>query len=136
MDMETMIVIGSVAVAGIALLALLNLIGRNQPGLDRTYYLDSWQKIHIKSQAEETWALAVIDADKLLDHALKKKGFIGQTMAERMVSAKDAFSRRQLVWESHKFRNQIVHEEVKISEKKTHAALVGFRTALKDLGAL
>lgn len=134
--MDTTIVLGSVAVAAIALLALMNLIGRNQPGLDRTYYLDSWQKIHIKSQAEETWALAVIDADKLLDHALKKKGFNGQTMAERMVSAKDTFSRRQLVWESHKFRNQLVHEEVKISEKKTNAAIAGFRVALKDLGAL
>lgn len=134
--MDSLIVIVSIAVAGIALLALLNLIGRNQPGLDRAYYLDSWQKIHIKSQAEETWALAVIDADKLLDHALKKRNFAGQTMAERMVSAKNVFSRRQLVWESHKFRNQLVHEEVKVSSKKVEAALTGFRTALKDLRAL
>ena len=117
--MDTLVVIVAVAVAAIVLLALLNLVGRNQPGLDRAYYLDSWQKIHIKSGAEETWALAVIDADKLLDHALRKKGFGGQTMAERMVSAKDVFTRRQLVWESHKFRN-----------------LAGFRSALKDLGAL
>jgi hypothetical protein len=134
--METIVVIVSVAVAGIVLLALLNLVGRNQPGLDRAYYMDSWQKIHIKAQAEETWALAVIDADKLLDHALRKKNFGGTTMAERMVSAKDAFSRRQLVWEAHKYRNQLVHEEVKVSEKKIKAALVGFRTALKDIGAL
>lgn len=134
--METLVVIVSVAVAGIVLLALLNLIGRNQPGLDRAYYMDSWQKIHIKSQAEETWALAVIDADKLLDHALRKKNFAGTTMAERMVSAKNTFSRRQLVWEAHKFRNQLVHEEVKVSEKKVHASLYGFRSALKDLGAL
>jgi tRNA A37 N6-isopentenylltransferase MiaA len=134
--METLVVIVSVAVAGVVLLALLNLIGRNQPGLDRAYYMDAWQKIHIKSQAEETWALAVIDADKLLDHALRKKNFSGQTMAERMVSAKDVFSRRQLVWESHKYRNQLVHEEVKINDKKTQAALAGFRSALRDLGAL
>lgn len=133
---ETTIVLLAVALTSVALLALLNLIGKNQPGLDRTYYLDSWQKIHIKSLSEETWALAVIDADKLLDHALKKRNFSGQTMAERMVSAKNVFSRRQLVWESHKYRNQIVHEEVKISEKKVNAALIGFRAALKDLGAL
>jgi hypothetical protein len=57
-------------------------------------------------------------------------------MAERMVSAKDIFSRRQLVWESHKYRNQLVHEEVKVNAKKVHAALAGFRSALKDLGAL
>lgn len=134
--METLVVIISVAVGGIVLLALLSLIGRNQPGLDRAYYMDSWQKIHIKAQNQETWPLAVIDADKLLDHALRKKNFSGSTMAERMVSAKDAFSRRQLVWEAHKYRNQIVHEEVKVSEKKVKGALVGFRTALKDLGAL
>jgi len=134
--METTVVIIAVAVAGIVLLALLNLIGKNQPGLDRAYYLDAWQKIHIKSQAEETWALAVIDADKLLDHALRKKNFSGATMAERMVSAKNVFSRRQLVWEAHKFRNQLVHEEVKVSDKKVQAALYGIRSALKDLGAL
>lgn len=134
--MESIVVIVSVAVVGVVLLALLNLVGRNQPGLDRAYYMDSWQKIHIKSQAEETWSLAVIDADKLLDHALKRKNYSGTTMAERMVSAKDAFSRRQLVWEAHKFRNQLVHEEVKVSEKKVQAALYGFRCALKDLGAL
>ena len=57
-------------------------------------------------------------------------------MAERMVSAKNVFSRRQLVWEAHKFRNQLVHEEVKVNEKKVTAALYGFRSALKDLGAL
>jgi tRNA A37 N6-isopentenylltransferase MiaA len=134
--MESLVVVLAVAIAGIVLLALLNLIGRNQPGLDRAYYMDAWQKLHIKAQAEETWALAVIEADKLLDHALKKKGYAGQTMAERMVSAKDILSKRQLVWEAHKFRNQIVHEEVKVTEKKVHASLVGFRSALKDLGAL
>jgi tRNA A37 N6-isopentenylltransferase MiaA len=134
--METVIVILSVALGGIVLLALLNLIGRNQPGLDRAYYMDAWQKVHIKMQNEDTWALAVIDADKLLDHALRKKNFSGATMAERMVSAKDVFSRRQLVWESHKYRNQLVHEEVKISEKKVKGAIVGFRIALKDVGAL
>lgn len=134
--METFIMLVAVVVAGVVLLALLTLINRNQPGLDRTYYLDIWQKIHIKSQAQETWELAIIDADKLLDHALKKKGYAGTTMAERMVSAKNAFSKRQLVWEAHKFRNQIVHEETKVSEKKMHAALHGFKTALKDVGAL
>lgn len=134
--MESMVVIGSVAIAGIVMLALINLIAKNQPGLDRTYYMDAWQKIHIKSQATETLALAVIDADKLLDHALKKKGLGGTTMAERLVSAKDLLSKRKLVWEAHKYRNMLVHEEVKVSEKKVHAALYGFRSALRDLGAL
>jgi hypothetical protein len=134
--MTTMVLIISVAVAAVVFLALLNLIARNQPGLDRAYYLDAWQKIHIKSRAEETWALAVIDADKLLDHALRKKNFAGKTMAERMVSAKDVFTKRQLVWEAHKYRNQLVHEETKISQPKIISALQGYRTALKDVGAL
>ncbi len=133
---ETLIIAAAVAVAGVVLLALLNLISKNQPSLDRGYYKDMWQKVYLKSQNEETLALAVIDADKLLDHALKKRGFSGNTMSERMISAKNSFSRRQLVWEAHKFRNQIVHEEVKVTEKKVHAALVGFRQALRDIGAL
>ena len=135
--MEATIVLVSVAIGAVVLLALLNLVSRNQPQLDRSYYKDAWQKIHLKSLAEETWSIAIIDADKLLDNALRKKGFKGETMAERMVSAKDAFSKRQLVWESHKFRNQIAHDEgVKVTDKKVNAALVGFRTALRDVGAL
>ncbi len=135
--MQTAIVLVSVAIGAVALLALLNLVSKNQPQLDRSYYKDAWQKIHLKSQAEETWSIAVIEADKLLDNALRKKGFKGETMAERMVSAKDAFSKRQLVWESHKFRNQIAHDEsVKVTEKKVQAALYGFKSALKDVGAL
>jgi hypothetical protein len=134
--MTTMVLILSVAVAGVVFLALLNLVGRNQPGLDRAYYMDAWQKIHIKSRAEETWALAVIDADKLLDHALRKKNFAGKTMAERMVSAKDVFTKRQQVWEAHKYRNLLVHDDIKVKSDKVLSALQGFRSALKDVGAL
>lgn len=135
--MESAIVLASVIIGAIVLLALLNLVSKNQPQLDRAYFKDAWQKIHMKAQAEETWSIAVIEADKLLDSALRKKGFKGETMAERMINAKDTFSKRQLVWEAHKFRNQIAHDEgVKVTDKKVSAALVGFRTALKDVGAL
>jgi hypothetical protein len=135
--MNNAIILIGVAVGGMALLSLLNLVSSNQPQLDKSYYKEAWLKIHHKSQVEQTWALAVLDADKLLDSALKKRGLKGATMGERLVSAKDLLSKRQMVWEAHKFRNQIAHEEnVKVTESKVDSALHGFRIALKDLGAL
>jgi hypothetical protein len=135
--MNSLIILVGVAIGGIVLLALLNLVSKGQPQLDKSYFKETWLKIHHKAQVEQTWALAVLDADKLLDSALKKKGYKGDTMAERLVSAKDTLSKRQPVWEAHKYRNQIAHEDnVKVTEQKVSTALHGFKTALKDLGAL
>jgi hypothetical protein len=136
MNSSIVLIIG-VLISGVVLLGLLNLVTKTPPELDRAHFKDAWLKIYHKSQVEQTWALAVLDADKLLDSALRKKGFKGETMAERLVSAKDTLSKRQHVWEAHKYRNQLAHEDnVKITHERVMHALTGFRAALKDLGAL
>jgi hypothetical protein len=55
---------------------------------------------------------ALIDADKLLDFVLKKKGIKGDTLGERLKSASNLFDRElyNQVWEAHKLRNKLVHE--------------------------
>ena len=81
--------------------------------------------------------LAVIDADKLLDEALKKKHFRGKTMGERLVSAQRSISDNDGVWYAHKLRNRLVHEpNVKLKKNEAQNALAGFKKALQDLGAL
>lgn len=81
--------------------------------------------------------LAVIDADKLLDDALKKRHFRGKTMGERLVSAQRSLSDNDAVWYAHKLRNRLVHEpDIKLKKKEAQTALTGFRQGLKDLGAL
>jgi hypothetical protein len=80
--------------------------------------------------------LAIIDADKLLDQALKKHRYKGKTMGERLVSAQRVIKDNDAVWYAHKLRNRLVHEpNVRIKKKEAQTALTGFRQGLKDLGA-
>jgi hypothetical protein len=127
----------AIIAAVIVLFALFGLVGKNQPGLEKGPFREAWRGIIEKAANESTFALAVINADKLLDSALKKRNFKGETMGERLVSAKNTLSRRQRVWEAHKLRNRLVHDEaVRLDRKKTLEALKGYESALKDLGAL
>lgn len=127
----------AVVAGAIVLFALFGLVGKNQPELEKGPFREAWRDIIEKASNEKTYALAVINADKLLDTALKKRSFKGETIGERLISAKNNLSRRQRVWEAHKLRNRLVHEEnVKLDRKKTLEALKGFESALKDLGAL
>ena len=81
--------------------------------------------------------LAVIDADKLLDEALKKRSYKGKTVGERLVSAQRDLSDNDSVWYAHKLRNRLVHEPtVRLRKTEAKNALAGFRQGLKDLGAL
>ena len=81
--------------------------------------------------------LALIDADKLLDEALKKRNYKGKTVGERLVSAQRDLSDNDGVWYAHKLRNRLVHEPtVRLRKNEAKNALAGFRQGLKDLGAL
>lgn len=105
--------------------------------LNPDYFKDKWQKLQKQCAKQEMWPMAIIDADKLLDEALKKRHYKGKTMGERLVSAQHDLTDNDGVWYGHKLRNQIVHESYnKLTQPKIKEALLGFKQALKDLGAL
>jgi hypothetical protein len=77
---------------------------------------------------------AVIDADKILDYALTKKGFLGN-MGEKLQAAYYLFSDLNGVWSAHKLRNRMAHELVdEMDERQVKDALRKFKQALFDLG--
>jgi hypothetical protein len=129
-------------VAAIILLLLLifgssYLLRRKPKTLNKEYYQDRWQTLQKLLKDKSTWPLAVIDADKLLDDALKRSKYRGKTMGERLVAAQRDIGNNDEVWYGHKLRNRLVHENnVKLSERNVKDALMGIRGALKDLGAL
>jgi len=127
--------------AGIILIVLVFgtgfLLRRKPKKLNQMYYQERWQELQKLCKDKSTWPLAVIDADKLLDDALKRSKYKGKTMGERLVSAQRDISSNDEVWYGHKLRNRLVHENnVKLSERDVKQALIGIRGALKDLGAL
>jgi hypothetical protein len=125
-------------VFGIVILYLVSRFGRGlvQP-MNRKYFDKRWSEILGRVKTPEGMALAVIDADKLLDEALKRRGYKGKTMGERLVAAQRALSNNDAVWYAHKLRNRLVHEpDVRLRKNDAKNALAGIKQALKDLGAL
>jgi len=110
---------------------------KRQPKLlNSQYFQAKWKEAQGYCRDKSTWPLAVINADKLLDEALKRRKFKGKTMGERMVAAQRELSDNDGVWYAHKLRNRLVHEaDVKLKESDVKKALIGIRQALKDLGA-
>lgn len=122
----------------ILVIALAGYIARRHPkGMNEAYFRERWQEIQGLLSNKNTWPLAVINADKLLDEALKKRKFKGKTMGERLVSAQRTLTSNDTVWFGHKLRNKLVHEDYNLTKKnEVKDALLGYLQALKDLGAL
>lgn len=96
-----------------------------------------WETIQQDCRKSEQWPACIIEADKLLDEALRAAGFRGRTMGERLVAAQRALSDNDGVWFGHKLRNKIEHEEIRrLYKRDVKTALMGLRKALQDLGAL
>ena len=110
---------------------------RRPKQLDIKKFQLRWREIEKLCGRNDTWPLAIINADTLLDEALKRRRFRGKTMGERLVAAQRNINNNEGVWFGHKLRNKIVHEEMsRLYRRDVNTALHGFRDALKDLGAL
>ena len=91
----------------------------------------------LKKDNPATYVTTIINADKLLDKALVEMGIAGTTMGERLKKIPNKFSDIDAVWRAHKLRNAIAHEpDAEISYRQAAGALVTYRQALKDLGAI
>ena len=85
------------------------------------------QKVELQKLLKDqtTWPLAIINADKLLDHALKSKRYKGKTMGERLVAAQRDIQGNDDVWFGHKLRNKLVHENgIQLREQEVKNALM------------
>lgn len=91
-----------------------------------------WESIRSKIEKEPKHAL--IEADKLLDFVLKKRGFHG-SLSEKLKTAEKFFSNIDDVWTAHKLRNRAVHEiGFDVMEQEIRKALSSYKKALWDLG--
>jgi len=100
--------------------------------LDIKYIKGYWSKI--MAESEDNPVKAVLDADKLLDYALGKKGLTG-SLGEKLKRGGHFFSDVNGVWSAHKLRNRIAHELSQISDNEVSRGLNLYKKALKDLGA-
>lgn len=123
--------------AALIFIAITVSLGAGRRQLDTEKYRSRWLAIEHQLRRDDpaTYQLCILNADKLLDHALKELGTKGQTMGERMKVTK--WSNANAVWSAHKVRNQIAHEaDVTFEYNDVRRALAGFKQGLKDLGAI
>lgn len=122
----------------VVILVLGIVIMRRRPRrLRHDRFVDQWQQIQACCRDKKQWPDAVLAADSLLDSALKKRKFSGKSMGERMVSAQRTFSDNDLLWFAHNLSKKIKdNAKVRLKEDDVKDALIGFRQALRDLGAL
>ncbi|MBI2638445.1 hypothetical protein HYW83_02540 [Candidatus Peregrinibacteria bacterium] len=88
----------------------------------------------IRGKIERDPKHAIIEADKLLDFVLKKRGFSG-SLGDKLQRAEKWFSHADDIWSAHKLRNRCVHEiGFDVTEGEARKALSQYKQALWDLG--
>lgn len=135
--MEVVLVLAGVVAILIVLFASSFIVRRARRNSKYAMFKPRWQEVQKLCGKSDTWPMAIINADKLLDEALKLTGFKGKTMGERLVAAQRTLSDNDSVWFGHKLRNKLVHEDMpKPHKTDVQTALKGLRQALIDLGVL
>ncbi len=124
---------------GVAIFGLVSVAKFRVVRLEKEKYQAAWLGIEnsLERLDGKTYRLSVVEADKLLDEALREMYIKGNNLGERLKAGRNKFSNINAVWASHRLRNQIVHERnVKVSYEQAERALTAYRKALQDLGAI
>lgn len=91
----------------------------------------AWQKV----LQQQNPTLKVVEADKILDEALRLLGYAG-SLGEKLKAAGPRFRNPNAVWAAHKLRNRLVHElDTPPADREVDQAVDAFHSALTDLGA-
>ena len=100
-----------------------------------------WEMIESRASERnpESWRVAIIEADILLEETLSNAGYVGQTLGEKLKSANPlSFTTIQDAWEAHKVRNEIAHtgSDFVLTERVTKETLVRFERVFREFGVI
>jgi hypothetical protein len=99
---------------------------------------ESWHKIeeYFYRGGESDLKVAILEADKLLNDALREAGVMGVQFGDRLKKATpQQIPNLNELWQAHKLRNQIAHEpNFKLKRDLAEKALDIYETTLKNLG--
>jgi hypothetical protein len=129
-----LIIIGTIIGTIVIALVMVNILRHR---VNPAAYKEKWQDLQRFCSGKETWPLAIITADNLLDEALKHKRLKGKSMGERLVSAQRTLSDNDSVWFSHNLAKKLLDDTVtRLNQADVKKSLTGVRQALRDLGVL
>jgi hypothetical protein len=93
---------------------------------------------HFYRGDENDLKVAVIEADKLLEEALRESAVRGSSLGDRLKNLKpNQFPHLDEVWQAHRLRNDIVHQPTfKLKRDLAERALKIYEEALKNFRLL
>lgn len=139
MNISVWFLLIAVLIVGILIFVSILMTQKRGHVFNTDKYQSDWLKIEnsLEKDNPATYNMAVVEADKLLDKALREMGTAGNNMGERLKRSSGKFTQLNAVWHAHKLRNQIAHEHgFNVEYLQAKRALNSFRQALKDLGAI
>ena len=139
MDGGVVTFILAILIVAVLVFVAILLTGKRGYHFNVEFYQSRFLAIENRLQKDNpaTFAMAIIEGDKLLDKAMMEMGMPGKTMGDRLKKAGGRFSNLNAVWRAHKLRNAIAHESgFEVSFTQATNALAIFKQALKDLGAI
>lgn len=92
---------------------------------------------HIGTDNPNDWKLAIIEADIILDETLKRAGYVGASLGERLRTISPAQLRSlDDAWQAHKVRNQIAHGGVDfvLTKRLAEDTIKQYRRVFEELG--
>ena len=101
---------GAIVIVGLLILVSISLTKKRGHTFDKEDYQVDFLRIEnsLDRSNEASYAMAIVEGDKLLDRALCEMGVQGRTMGDRLKKiGKEEFSQLNSVWHAHKLRNQI-----------------------------
>lgn len=140
MDPSLLFFLIAILVVGALILVTISLTKKHGAIFDKENYQIDF--LHIENSLQQgneaSYAMVIIQGDKLLDKALCEMGVAGRTMGDRLKKiGKEKFTELNKVWNAHKLRNRIAHEsDFQPDYRQARNALATYKQALKDLGAI
>lgn len=100
-----------------------------------------WDAIQtrVTENSPESWRIAIIEADIMLDETLTNAGYVGQSIGEKLKSANTtSFTTLQDAWEAHKVRNEIAHvgSDFILTQRTAQETLVRFERVFREFGVI
>lgn len=126
----------AVIVVGTLVLIVRAVKKRSRPGLDGEYIerrMSTIEKL-VEGSSDTEYAMALVEADKLLDHILKMRHIPGTTLGERLKAAGYTYPNLRDIWPAHLLRNRLVHEHnVTITKSQINKIWKQYKSAYRIL---
>lgn len=102
---------------------------------------ETWRLIREKllSDNPSDWKLAIIEADIYMERTLDSKGFVGETIGDKLKAiTPEWLASVQVAWEAHKVRNRIAHDgaDFVLTQPEARRVLSYYEIVFRDLGVI